>query len=277
MDLDRLNRVKGRQANRVYHAKNTEQEFSGWAAEHDEFLARLYAWDADSDYFSSDFLADLMIEVRAGRTLSPRQMEVASQRLDSFERRYATLTTDPEACPPRFDPDVWELACLFWSTSTDLGFSPDARPILYSELHAAIERFGVRETTDLDGRPLNWIPLVKLMILDFWDDEVWLPDVAYAISQFCDVEMFEGLKMKILREQKARDAERAEAARPKAEPTGSQPTEVGRQRRAARAAAEARAEAEMEAIRAASWRPRRSWDETKAAVRRINAGRKRLK
>lgn len=168
---------------------------------------------------------------------------------------------DLDAVPEGYDANVWEVALFFEELAEERGFQLAAgRPVLYAKLEDRVTKSGLRNVQSWRGKPLRWVPLIKAMIIDFWDDEVWLASAAHAIDQFCGVEVFTMLRDQILREHELKQVKASLVKQP------------DRDRRAdphvqARIAAR---QAEQEQLPRRRDKPRRSWEEIREAVARMN-------
>jgi hypothetical protein len=157
------------------------------------------------------------------------------------------------------------VARFFEELAEERGFQLAAgRPVLYAKILDRIEKSGIKTVTDYAGTPLKWIPMIKVMIIDFWDDEVWLASVAHAIDQFCGVETFDMLQRQILT-QRALKLSREHA---KPQPHGGR-TEAQQARIDARVAARQAEEAAAGlAYATRQARPHRSRDEIVQELKR---------
>jgi hypothetical protein len=196
-------------------------------------------------------------EEKSSRRQDSRKPAAQRQTARSSAPRPARKV-DLDSVPKGYDADVWDVALFFEQVAADRGFSLAAgRPVLYAKLEQRITQSDIRHVTRWrDSKPLRWVPMVKVMIIDFWDDEVWLPDVAYAIDQFCDPDMFAGLRSRILRQVEVKHAlqfARTEERGPRA-PTEPEPEE----------------EFPVLPVRT---KPPRTWEERRAAVQRIREAR----
>lgn len=119
---------------------------------------------------------------------SPRgNWDSAQRRGNSPQNRArAVRVIDLDACPRGYDPAVWDVTMYFIQAAESYGVElATGKLLVYAHLCRRIMQ--VKGMT----RPWPfWAALVKMMIDEFWAEEVFLAREAYAVDQFCGVETF---------------------------------------------------------------------------------------
>jgi hypothetical protein len=96
---------------------------------------------------------------------------------------------DLDAIPPGYDPDLWDLTLFFEQRAEEARCELAAkRLVIYAKLQRRIASSVLRER---HGDELTGV--VKEMMTEFWDDDVYLASMRYALDQFCGVEYFDDL------------------------------------------------------------------------------------
>jgi hypothetical protein len=169
---------------------------------------------------------------------------------------------DRDEVPDGFDANVWELAMFFehqaYLKRSDLA---TGRYLIYSKLADKFEKSKIRQTKSFQNKAVNWVSMVKVMMMDFWDYMV--DDSAYAIDQFCGPEMFHDLMMSAVSSQETQRLSKGMDARPRGEHAVNLAAGTRRPLRRQEEVAPAPPRD----------RPRRSWDEVSARLKQISAKR----
>lgn len=208
-------------------------------------------------------------QAREGRQTTRRPAAQRPATQSSAPRRRRKI--DLDAVPDGYDPDVWDLVLFFHQQAEHYQCTLAAgRLITYAKLEDRLNKAHIRETKTFRGDLIvAWVPMVKAMMMDFWDDEVVVANTAFAIDQFCGFEMFESLLVNILDEHQRKTLSREMAERPKEDRPVSGPTPEGIRRRALRQQQAKQEEANRPVFPA---RKRRSWDEIRERVKQMRKG-----
>lgn len=127
---------------------------------------------------------DRLNRVRGDKNRSQPAAEQRPRR----ERR-TTPVIDLDAMPRGYEPDLWDLTLYFEQRAEEAWCELAAkRLVIYAKLQRRIASSVLR---DRHGDELTGV--VKEMMTSFWDDDVWLASMRYALDQFCGVEYFNDL------------------------------------------------------------------------------------
>lgn len=89
--------------------------------------------------------------------------------------------------PEGLDPEIWHLTLYFEQVGERLGAGTIGRPIVYTELSNRINASNIRVNF------IHWPGIVEDMIIRFWEYELDTSKTAYAINEFCKVDVFDYL------------------------------------------------------------------------------------